>query len=189
MIKFSSEQALVSANTESSNSLLGPLATETSWNVRSLDYLSYAEQVIQVVQQWPPTYMPYSSPIIGGLVIGPAAVFLRAAIDRRRSSNAGNSSPDLDGEILKLCLTHFSRFWKIGKIFLGTCDPILLAPSALTPIKTLQNRYRPEESPMTNSPKLGELSKPLWLIDRTCFYAELDSDAVLALDSMLGKVT
>ncbi|KAJ9615219.1 hypothetical protein H2200_001293 [Cladophialophora chaetospira] len=124
MIRFSSENASESAKSDSPNSLIGPLATETSWNVRSMDYLVFAEQVFNVVQKWPPLYMPYSSPIIGGLVIGPAAVFLRAAIDRGNRASGGNPSPALDGEMLKLCLSHFARFWKIGSIFLDIATSI-----------------------------------------------------------------
>ena len=64
--------------------------------------------------------------MIGGLVLGPAAIFFRVAMDRARDDNGAKSALGVDGEMLKLCLSHLARFWKIGSVFLGTSTRIYL---------------------------------------------------------------
>jgi hypothetical protein len=81
---------------------------------------------------WPPTYIPYSSPFIGGLVIGPAAMFLRVAMDRRIVGDNGRSLPNVEVEMLKLCVAHIARFWRIGSMFLGKSEDVFLDVNILT---------------------------------------------------------
>jgi hypothetical protein len=119
------------------NKLLAPLAAENSWNVSTKSYQTYAEQVFHLVQKWPPAYIPFSSPMIGGMVLGPAAMFFRVALDRDRENE---NQLGMECEMLKLCLTHIARFWKIGSVFLGKSSSFVAIHLDADQLQKLQHR-------------------------------------------------
>ena len=97
----------------SPNSLVALAVRPALFNVRPANYYPFAEQIFRTVELWPPAYIPLASPIIGGLVIGPAAIFLRVAIERDA----------LEAEMLRFSLLQVARYWKIGSVFLGKPIP------------------------------------------------------------------
>lgn len=113
-IRFLGEKIPETESGGSPNSLVALAVRPALFNASPANYSPIAAQIFRIVELWPPAYMPFASPIIGGLVIGPGAIFLRAAIER--------DGPEAD--MLRLCLSQVARFWEIGSVFLGRLIPL-----------------------------------------------------------------
>jgi len=68
---------------------------------------------------WPPEFIPYASPFIGCLVLGPAALHLRVAMGRRQAAGDRSDAASLEEELLKLALSHIAMYWRFGALLLG----------------------------------------------------------------------
>lgn len=119
-IRFARERASDACGGTRPEGLLAQFTAGPHLNACVEKYRPYAEQIIRVIQKWSPIYIPHTSPFIGCLVLGPAGINLRVAMERGKLSNDGKFIPSVDVEILKLTLSHFARFWKIGSKLLGT---------------------------------------------------------------------
>jgi hypothetical protein len=110
-----SESTLLS----SENHLLAPLAAASKFKACTADFHSYAERVFNVVQMWDPAYIALNSPFLGCLVLGPAAINLRVAIDVKRNPSASGRFSGLELDLLILVIRHIARFWGFGSVLLG----------------------------------------------------------------------
>ena len=64
----------------------------------------FCSRLIRIVQNWPPEYMPFSSPFIGCCFINPWDALAE-----------GPNLPSVQSyELAKLLLAHYSQYWKIG---------------------------------------------------------------------------
>jgi hypothetical protein len=123
-IKFLREKTTKSKVTMSSNNLIAPLAgLDSQFKTRTSNYRALSEKVFHIIKLWPPPYIPYNSPFIGCLILGPAAINLRVAIDRAKAKNDGKASTSPEVEMLKLVLGHIGKVWKLGSILLGKVNP------------------------------------------------------------------
>ena len=73
-------------------------------------------------------------------MIGPAAMFLRVALESGSADSNGTSSLKLEAELVKLCIAQTARFWKIGCIFLGKVEELYAAVGFPNLIQTLQTQ-------------------------------------------------
>ncbi|KAK5310781.1 hypothetical protein LTR93_011936 [Exophiala xenobiotica] len=127
-IKFLREKTTKSKVTMSSNNLIAPLAgLDSQFETRTSNYRALPEDVFHVIKLWPPTYIPYNSPFNGCLILGPAAIHLRVAIDRAKAKNDAKSSAGPEVEMLKLALGHTGRFWKFGSILLELAESVAVS--------------------------------------------------------------
>lgn len=109
---------------ESKNQLLAPLAAKSQFVARKMDYRPYAEQVFRSIRRWSPEHIPFNSPFIGCLILGPAAINLRVAMGLRKHTHAGQESITIEADLLKLALEHIAKFWSIGSVMLGMISVI-----------------------------------------------------------------
>jgi hypothetical protein len=65
---------------------------------------------------WCPEFIPFASPFLGCIILGPAGINLRVAKDLSRRADGAS---DLEVELVKLALAHSARFWKISSTLLG----------------------------------------------------------------------
>lgn len=114
-VRFLSESASSSVTPCSKNHLLAPLAADSQFGTHTIKYRPYTEQVFRIIRRWTPEYIPYNSPFIGCLLLGPAAIHLRATFDGSKNKNARC----IEADLLKLTLAHVARFWKIGIVLEG----------------------------------------------------------------------
>lgn len=115
-VSFLRESAGTDFPKNSKNDLLAPLAGRSHFGVRSLDYRLYAQQVFRTLRMWCPEFIPFASPFLGCIILGPAAINLRVAKDLSRRADGAS---DLEVELVKLTLAHSARFWKISSTLLG----------------------------------------------------------------------
>lgn len=106
-------------SSSSKNQLLAPLAAASKFGARKMDYRPYAEQVYRCIRQWSPEHIPYNSPFIGCLILGPAAIHMRVAKGLGSVPDTERKSPCIEVELLKLALGHVARYWGIGSAILG----------------------------------------------------------------------
>lgn len=123
-IHFLSDSTSSDACSPSTNHLLAPLAAGAQFGERKKDYRPYADQVFRTIRIWSPEYIPYHTPLIGCLILGPAAINLRVAKDLSKSAKADKNCFGIQGELLKLTLTRISEFWKIGSILLDIANSV-----------------------------------------------------------------
>ena len=119
-IRFAHERASDACGGSRPEGLLAQFTAGPHLDACLDNHRPYAEQIIRVIQKWSPIYIPHTSPFIGCLVLGPAGINLRVAMERGKLAKDGRFIPSVDVEILKLTLSHFARFWKIGSKLLGT---------------------------------------------------------------------
>lgn len=97
-----------------------------------MEYRPYTEQIIRCIRRWSPEHIPYSSPFIGCLILGPAAIHVRVAKGIRDAVNDGNESQYVEAHLLELTLGHIARYWGIGSAILGKAYKYFLS---------FENRY------------------------------------------------
>lgn len=119
----------------SSNHLLAPLAAESQFGNCEAKHRVHTDQVIQIIRMWPPDYIPYNSPFIGCLILGPAAMHLRVSM-RTRQAHDELCVASIEEELLKLALSHIARFWRIGSLLYGLAVPCGILSSLLTVLQT-----------------------------------------------------
>lgn len=101
------------------NRLLALLAAGSQFQARTADYQSNAEQVFAAVRSWNPQYIGLHNPFMACLVVGPAAINLRVALDSKKE-DAASSLTGLEVDLLILTLKRVARFWNFGSILLGS---------------------------------------------------------------------
>ncbi|KAH1616187.1 hypothetical protein KXX31_001889 [Aspergillus fumigatus] len=101
------------------NRLLALLAAGSQFQARIADYQSNAEQVFAAVRSWNPQYIGLHNPFMACLVVGPAAINLRVALDSKKE-DAESSLTGLEVDLLILTLKRVARFWNFGSILLGS---------------------------------------------------------------------
>ena len=138
-IRFLGEKVPNTESAGSPNSLVALAVRPALFNANPANYYQFAERIMRVVELWPPAYIPLASPIIGGLVIGPAAIFLRVAIER----------DGLEAEMLRLCLSQVARIWKIGSVFLGKLLSLFPAGHIVTVFRNCRCRDGVKGHPST----------------------------------------
>ncbi|KAK5044481.1 hypothetical protein LTR84_010762 [Exophiala bonariae] len=106
------------------NNLLSPLAGESHYSHRRLNYERMADNLLQIMQMWPAEYIAYNSPFIGCLMLGPAGMNVRVALQREKSAKCTGNRPNIDIEMLRLALSQISRYWKIGDEMLALLSSI-----------------------------------------------------------------
>ncbi|KAH3638273.1 hypothetical protein KXW27_006942 [Aspergillus fumigatus] len=68
---------------------------------------------------WNPQYIGLHNPFMACLVVGPAAINLRVALDSKKE-DAASSLTGLEVDLLILALKRVARFWNFGSILLGS---------------------------------------------------------------------
>ncbi|KAH7124481.1 hypothetical protein EDB81DRAFT_911227 [Dactylonectria macrodidyma] len=124
-IKLLSEGVSTPKFWSSSRNLLTPLAAESQFGASEAKYRADTDQLIRIIRMWPPEFIPCTSPFIGCLVLGPAAMHLRVAMGSRRvARDKCSTAASLEEELLKLALSHIAKFWKLGALLLDFANSI-----------------------------------------------------------------
>jgi hypothetical protein len=134
---------------------LAPLAADSGWKAQTINYRPYAQQIFSILQMWPAAYIPCCTPFIGGLIVGPAAMNLRVAMECRNKDGAGRSrkfSSNAEVDLLKLWLIQQGRFWNIGNVYLGMIELMTWYTASLIP-DTVQILPIPSHSRMARHHK------------------------------------
>ncbi|RFU27357.1 hypothetical protein B7463_g8981, partial [Scytalidium lignicola] len=113
-IRFLSESENSVTCSHSTNQLFASLAAGSRIGACKMDYRPYTDDILRAIRIWSPECIPYNSPFMGCLIIGPAAIYLRVAKDLRKGTNADGHTPGIEAELLTLALAQMARFWKIG---------------------------------------------------------------------------
>ncbi|WKT45361.1 hypothetical protein QSH57_010214 [Fusarium oxysporum f. sp. vasinfectum] len=126
-VKLLHEDASTPRFWSSSRNLLTPLAAESQFGAPEARYHIYTDQIIRIIRMWPPEFIPYASPFIGCLVLGPAALHLRVAMGRRQAAGDRSDAASLEEELLKLALSHIAMYWRFGALLLDFANSITAA--------------------------------------------------------------
>lgn len=124
-IKFISESVSKATPVSPGNHLLEPLAARNQFGIGIDNYRPHAEQLFHTISLWSPAYIPYCSPFIAGLLLGPAAIFLRVAMASRRTTDAPTTSSTMEVELIKLALSHIARYWGLASHLLGIVETVV----------------------------------------------------------------
>ncbi|KAF2009475.1 hypothetical protein BU24DRAFT_75665 [Aaosphaeria arxii CBS 175.79] len=119
-IKFLSEGVTSPKIRTVSTDLLAPLAAESQFGTSEAMYRTYADNIFNIIKVWPPEYIPFNPPFLGCLLLGPAAMHLRVAINDDREDR-------LEIEMLKLALSQIGQFWKFGSLLLDIANSLIAA--------------------------------------------------------------
>ncbi|RKK75172.1 hypothetical protein BFJ69_g7921 [Fusarium oxysporum] len=117
-VKLLHEDASTPRFWSSSRNLLTPLAAEPQFGAPEARCHIYTDQIIRIIRMWPPEFIPYASPFIGCLVLGPAALHLRVAMGHRQAAGDRSDAASLEEELLKLALSHIAMYWRFGALLL-----------------------------------------------------------------------
>ncbi|KAL5691315.1 hypothetical protein EMGR_007021 [Emarellia grisea] len=85
----------------------------------NLKHWTPQQNVFADVRSWNPQYIGLHNPFMACLVVGPAAINLRVALDSKKE-DAASSLTGLEVDLLILALKRVARFWNFSSILLGS---------------------------------------------------------------------
>jgi hypothetical protein len=107
------------------------LAAGSHFKTRTSAYYFNTEQIFTAVRLWNPAYVALHTPFIACLVIGPAAINLRTAIEIKKDPDTHRQFTGLELELLFLALQKVGRYWKFGSILRGKRAYLQVFPQTL----------------------------------------------------------
>lgn len=120
-LRFVGETSTANGPTNSNNHLLAPLAAGSHFKSSTTGYHVNADQIFTALRLWNPAYIALHTPFISCLVIGPAAINLRTAIEIKKNPAMHPQFTGLELELLSLALHKVGIYWKFGSILRGKC--------------------------------------------------------------------
>lgn len=118
-LRFVGEISRANGPTNSDNRFLAPLAAGSHFKISTSRYHVHAEQIFTAIRLWNPAYIALHTPFISCLIIGPAAINLRIAIEIKKNPAMNSQFTGLELELLSLILHKVSVYWKFGSILRG----------------------------------------------------------------------
>lgn len=118
-LRFVGERSAANIPRNSTNHFLAPLAAGSHFKISTPAYHVNSEQIFTAVRLWNPAYVALHTPFIACLVIGPAAVNLRIAIEIKKNPDTHPHFTGLELELIFLALQKVGRYWKFGSILRG----------------------------------------------------------------------